>query len=273
MLREFITHLAQDKDLAPRTVRAYADDVKSFLVWFNLTNDAPASPQTITLTDAREFKQHLIQRGFSPASINRKLVVLKMFFRFNGVSLEMRLLPKPDLKPRWLDRRQQAALVREAEKQINAANTEDRKVKAIRNYAIIIFLLNTGLRVGELVALGPDDLTLGERSGSARVRFSKRDKSRTVPLNSEARKAVASMTLPLGLKVLAIQRIIIGIGNLAGLKISPHTLRHTFAKNLMDAKQDINRVALLLGHSSLNTTMIYVTPGERDLRQAVDALE
>jgi integrase/recombinase XerC len=271
MLREFITHLAQEH--APHTVRGYATDVRSFISWFNTTNGAPPTPQTITATDAREFKQFLIQKEFAPATINRKLTALKFFYKLNGAPLEIRLMPKPELAPHWLDRKQQAALIREAEKQINAANTEERKAKAIRDHAIIIFLLNTGLRVSELIALGPGDVTLGERSGSVNVRFSKGGKSRAIPLNASARKALASMTLPLGLKVLAVQRIVKELGRLAGLDVSPHTLRHTFAKNLMDAKQDLGRVALLLGHSSLNSTMIYVTPGERDLRQAVEALE
>jgi integrase/recombinase XerC len=94
-----------------------------------------------------------------------------------------------------------------------------------------------------------------------------------VPLNAEARKALAVMPLPLGLKVLAVQRIVREIGRLAGLEVSPHTLRHSFAKNLMDARQDVMRVAALLGHSNLNSTRIYTAPGERDLRQAVEALE
>jgi integrase/recombinase XerC len=271
MLKQFITHLAQEH--APRTVKGYTHDVKSFVSFFKTANGDYPSPQTITPTDAKEFKQFLIQKNFSPATINRKLTALKTFYKFYGVHLDLRLLPKPELAPHWLDRRQQAALIREAEKRINAANTNDRKTKAIRDQAIIIFLLNTGLRVSELCALGPDDVATGERSGSVKVRFSKGGKSRVVPLNAEARKALAVMPLPLGLKVLAVQRIVAELGRRAGLEVSPHTLRHTFAKNLMDAKQDITRVALLLGHSNLNTTRIYTTPGERDLRQAVEALE
>jgi integrase/recombinase XerC len=271
MLKQFITHVAQEH--APRTVKGYAHDVKSFIGFFKGSNGAYPTPQTITPTDAKEFRQFLIQKNFSPATINRKLIALKNFFKFYGVPLELRLLPTPELAPHWLDRRQQAALVREAEKQINAANTEERKARAIRDHAIVIFLLNTGLRVSELCALGPDDVTLGERSGSLMVRFSKRDRSRVVPLNTDARKALAVMPLPLRLKVLAVQRIVAELGRRAGLEVSPHTLRHTFAKNLMDAHQDITRVAALMGHANLNTTRIYTAPGERDLRQAVEALE
>ena len=54
--------------------------------------------------------------------------------------------------------------------------------------------------------------------------------------------------------------------------LAPHTLRHTFAKNLVDAGVSLEKVAALLGHSNLNTTRIYVTPSQQDLARAVDAL-
>jgi integrase/recombinase XerC len=55
--------------------------------------------------------------------------------------------------------------------------------------------------------------------------------------------------------------------------VSPHTLRHSFGKNLVDAGVGLERVAALLGHSNLNTTRIYTTPGARDLEKAVEHLE
>jgi integrase len=64
-----------------------------------------------------------------------------------------------------------------------------------------------------------------------------------------------------------------GAGTAGGVAVHPHTLRHTLAKNLVDAGVGLHEVAALLGHSSLNTTRVYVTPGERDLEQAVRRLE
>jgi integrase/recombinase XerC len=105
------------------------------------------------------------------------------------------------------------------------------------------------------------------------VRYGKGGKTRRVPLNIEARKALADFPLPVGLSERRVQEAIAELGRRAGLEVTPHTLRHTFAKNLMDARQDITRVAALMGHANLNTTRIYTAPGERDLRQAVEALE
>lgn len=71
----------------------------------------------------------------------------------------------------------------------------------------------------------------------------------------------------------AVQRILAGYARRAGVACTPHTLRHTFAKNLLRAGRDRGEVAALLGYSNLNTTLIYTAPGERDLLDAVEALE
>jgi len=63
------------------------------------------------------------------------------------------------------------------------------------------------------------------------------------------------------------------LGRRAGVEVTPHMLRHTFAKNLVDAGVTLEKVAMLLGHSSLNTTKIYTIPGEADLQAAVEALD
>jgi integrase/recombinase XerD len=60
----------------------------------------------------------------------------------------------------------------------------------------------------------------------------------------------------------------------AGLEdVTPHALRHTFAKNLVDAGRPLTEVAALLGHARLNTTAVYTQPGQADLRQAVEAVD
>jgi len=71
-----------------------------------------------------------------------------------------------------------------------------------------------------------------------------------------------------------VQRVLRRYARLAGLDaLTPHVLRHTFAKRLVDADVSLEKVAALLGHSNLDTTRIYVTPGAQDLAQAVKALE
>jgi site-specific recombinase XerD len=111
------------------------------------------------------------------------------------------------------------------------------------------------------------------------VRAGKGNKSRVVPLNKKARKALEAW-LPLtgDDRVFPLQRA--GVHKRvklyttrAGLDgCSAHTLRHTFGKNLIDQGVGIEQVASLLGHSTLDTTRIYTLPGEQDLARAVERL-
>ena len=124
------------------------------------------------------------------------------------------------------------------------------------------------------------------------VRRGKGNKQRNVPLNSEARKAIqdwlavrpqvsdtfiwiaVEAAADDGISGRAVQRILRRYAQDAGLsELTPHILRHTFAKNLANNNVGLEKIAALLGHSSLNTTRIYVTPDARDLERAVEQLE
>ena len=190
--------------------------------------------------------------------------------------------------PKWLDRKEQAAVLREAERRIQAAKTEPAKRQAIRDHCILTVLLNTGLRVSELVALEIEDITFSERKGELRVRAGKGTKERIIPLNDSCRKAIKAwysvrptdkanrvFTTQRGSATTrAIQSILESIGEAAHVEnMTPHVARHTFAKNLINAGVSLEKVAMLLGHSSLDTTMVYTTPGMSDLDKAVRTLD
>jgi site-specific recombinase XerD len=77
-----------------------------------------------------------------------------------------------------------------------------------------------------------------------------------------------------GLTARSAQRILNRYGRAAGIEsLTPHVLRHSFAKNLVDNEVGLEKVAALLGHSNLNTTRIYITPSEQDLERAVETIE
>ena len=159
----------------------------------------------------------------------------------------------------------------------------------LRDAAIVKLILYAGLRVGEIIQLRMSDLFLDERKGSVVVREGKGTKRREIPLSARARKAildylrvkpeVESEYLFLGQRNEAIQsktvqRAVGRFTDTTDLKdASPHTLRHTFAKSLIDSGVSLDKVATLLGHSNLNTTRIYTTPGVQDLEDAISELD
>jgi len=215
------------------------------------------------------------------------LAALRAFAQWANIPLDVRGVEEQSLAPRWLDRREQATLLREAERAVNSAVTAPARLQAVRDYSIVLLLLNTGLRISELCALTLSDLELSDRKGKVIVRQGKGSKRREIPLNQTARQAIrgwlevrppTAEALFVGrrgeaLTPSGVHRCLAALARRAGIEhLSPHTLRHTFTKNLVDSGVGLERVAALLGHANLNTTRVYVTPGQRDLERAVEGL-
>jgi site-specific recombinase XerD len=146
-------------------------------------------------------------------------------------------------------------------------------------------LLQTGMRLGEVAALQVKDLDLRDRSGAVRVREGKGLKEREIPLNLTARRALSDYLNARGsvepeawvfeskrktpLSARGVQKVIHDLAAKAGIKrirVSAHTLRHTFAGNYLKTNPGkLVELAALLGHESLDTTAIYLRPSEQDL--------
>jgi site-specific recombinase XerD len=285
-LPEFLADLGR-QDRAPKTISTYKVDLTAFAQWFASTLDEPFSARAVTPTDIRDYRAHLrtVQRH-AAATVNRRLAALRAFFRWAKGKGLITELPTDDVKGVPIPRRAPKSLLkRDVDRLLRAAEREGNK----RNLAILLLLRHTGLRVGELCALRVDDLTISERKGSVRVHSGKGDKDRTVPLNADVRTtlsaylkvrpATSATHLFIGqrgdpLQEQAVENLVHKYATRAGLEgVTPHTLRHSFAKHLLDAGEDLATVSRLLGHERLETTAIYTQPHERDLEEAVGRLE
>ena len=247
----------------------------------------------------RTHRQMMLDANAKPQTINRRLAALAVYGQWACQAGEISRNPVQNVRsiarsgqpvPKWLDKRQRAALVRTVEKDVQAARHRFPRlwVLRLRDATIVLVLLNTGLRVGELCALRLSDIHLSERKGFVVVRAGKGLKQRTVPLNPQARQAlsawlesrpeIATDALFIGqrdrpITSAAAQRAVARAAQIAGLpSVTPHVLRHSFAKALIDEGVTMEKVATLLGHSSLNTTRIYTTPGDEELGEAVERL-
>ena len=298
----FERHL-QDKDVSILTLRGYLLDVQQFARWFEQSNSETFNLPAITPTDIREYRQYLQSTEKRKAStVNRKLAALSALMRWGIQSGQITTDPTINVKtvqqsaaaPRWLDKHEQFALQRAIEKDLQLAQLRypRRWVTRRRDASLILFLLHTGLRLIEVVSLELSDVQVSDRKGITLVRRGKGNKERCVPLNAEARKALqewlavrpqvsdafiwiaVESTADDGISGRAVQRILCRYAQDAGLQeLTPHILRHTFAKNLANKGVGLEKIAALLGHASLNTTRIYITPDARDLERAVEQLE
>lgn len=291
--KQFLT----DIDCSELTISAYCQDMVLFSSWFEQSNGQSLTPQNLTSIDVREYKQWLLlNKKLRPATINRKIASIRMFARwavdskqitYNPIS-GVKRIAEQKLSPKWLTKTEQAAILREAEKQVLSSHTPARKFESQRNLSILILLQNTGIRLTECTSLEVQDFQISDRKGLLTVRCGKGGKSRVIPLNSSARKAIndwmqirptnAGTKLFVGrngeLQQRAIQKIISNLGEKAHVNVSPHSFRHSFAKNLIDTNQvSLDKVGQICGHKSLDSTKIYTVGSMKDLQESVDLLD
>lgn len=281
-ITQFLDHLRYEKNASSHTIRSYGTDLKQFLGFFTRTEQG--KPSTIPLEDLdhlslREYMGWLYQQGLSKKSISRKVSTLRALFKFlmrtglatRNPTLQLTLPRLPRHLPVCLETGQVQAL-------LQAPGTDSDA--GLRDRALMEMLYATGMRVGELVGLNIEDVSLSEQV--VRIR-GKGKKERLVPFGDAARVAMEAW-LPGRQRLLFSARpgrfdnaaVFLNLqgGRLSDrsvrrvldryiqavsvrLNIHPHTLRHSFATHLLNAGADLRVIQELLGHASLSTTQKY----------------
>ncbi len=286
----YATALRITTDTSPVTVRNYLSDLRQFIAWaeaeWTVGQDATVSftPTCLTpplLTRYRSTLQHT--RRLTPASINRALVSLKRYSAWllaecvlsRDPVAPVKLIPETARAPRHLDDTEEEALL--------AAVTAHGST---RDQTLITLMLHTGLRAREVCALRRRDVTVGKRSGILRV-YGKRNKYREVPLNATARAVLAPHLAAISdtdapvfpshktgepLTARGLGYLIAKYAALARIPdLSPHDLRHRFGYR-MASHVPLHRLAQIMGHDSLDTTMRYIHGTARDLQNEVEKI-
>ncbi len=277
-LEDYSAYLARSP-LAPASRVAYARRVGAFLVWLR---DQPehcdrALGDPLAREHAvRDYLRHLrVDLRRPPTTCNAHLAAVNNLSCWLGLgpsTIKAATLPKS--APRALDERQVRQLLRAAERR-----------GSVRDQAILVTMLATGLRLSEVTALDLGDLALSARKGTVTVRNGKGGRWRLVPLNSQAREALAAWLAESRYRACESPALFIGstgrrltdrgvdlVLRRIALDASAHTLRHTAATMLVRSGVDIVLVAEVLGHSSLETTRRYSLPTEDDRAAALELL-
>lgn len=280
-LAQFLQHLRYERNLSPHTLRNYGSDLeqfRQFLFGIEKRDDIPVG-QIDRLT-IREWMANLHASGKKKTSVARKLASLRTLFQFlirEGI-LEYnpaKMVATPKIERKLPDHLSMEDAVRFIE--TPDANTDLGR----RDRAILEFLYATGIRVGELVNINLTDIDLRERM--VRV-FGKRRKERIVPFHAHALQALMQYITesrpvflnnsPISVRddkacFLNYQGTRITTRSIGRMidkyikrcadvhKISPHSLRHTFATHMLDSGADLRDIQELLGHARLSTTQIY----------------
>lgn len=292
-------YLRERHDLSEPTLRNYLSDLRLFAAWCERSwsegreeehDFDPAMVTTPTLTEYRSRLRTVL--GLKPATINRHLASLKRYFGWaveEGIvardpAKAVKLVPSVPKPPRHLDDREEAALVAAV-----------AKYGTPRDRALIITALHTGLRAEELCGLRPEHVAIARRSGHIKV-WGKRGKYREVPLNATAREALSERLeeLPAGsqwlfpsrkgktngasgreARPITVRGLAYAVKRYAALAkvedVSCHDLRHRFGYRMAE-RVPLHRLAQIMGHDSLDTTMVYVRGTRGDLQQAVEEI-
>jgi integrase/recombinase XerD len=241
------------------------------------------SPRTVNGDDLRRFQLHLVKIGMSPISINATIVGVRFFLESTLERLE--LLNR--MRPVRVEQRLPVILSRdEVARLIDAAqNIKDRTILSVA--------YGTGLRAGEIVVLTSTDID--SQRMTLRVQQGKGRKDRYAvlpPLLLERLRQWWRYAKPMGLVrdggwlfpsrnpieplcPRQLNRAIHAAARNAGIekRVSMHTLRHCFATHLLEQKEDIRVIQMLLGHKKLNTTAHYTQVAAEVLQQVVSPIE
>jgi integrase/recombinase XerC len=268
-----------------KTVETYLVQVRVFEGWFEEQNGQPFELSLLTSWDIRAFREwSLTSQMVKPATWNLRLAALRALVKFAGLGSDafsgVQKAEAVRQAPKWLTAKEFGQVMRQLEIGINGANTAERKARAMRDAAMVAFMVLAGMREAEVVGLRRADVVISERRGKAIIRLGKGEKYREVPLSVECRRYV-SMWLGAStgeylfdqMTTRALQKRISALGESAGVvDLTPHRLRHTCAKRMVDAGRPLTDVQEILGHSRLDTTSRYTQSGWEDLEEAVECV-
>lgn len=276
------------EDISDNTVKNYISDIKNFYKWYREI-DFSENLKKVSFYHLDAYKNYLIHNQRKKTStINRNIQSLRNFFQFMVVQKNIKKNPSEKIKfLRQTKKTQPQALTKKDIHKLLSVTSHSSHGTQKRNYAIIQLLLQTGVRVGEVVNLEIRDLTLYDRSGELRVVNAKGGKERTIPLNNSARKALRNYLKEKNLEertvvflskqnkkmtVRAVQKVVSNLAKKAGIEnMSPHTLRHSFAINYLRSNPEcLVELSTLLGHESLDTTSIYTIASKERLARTVE---
>ena len=264
----FLNFIKTEKRLSSHTIKSYSSDLKQFSKFLSKECNINSDINQVTFQTIRSWIVCLLENNINPRSVNRKISVLKSYYKFllqeGYVSYNPMIKiisPKTSKRlPSFVDKDDIQNLLDKVKFENNYIGHRDR--------LIIEFFYVTGIRLSELINIKISDIDFNNNYIKV---LGKRNKERLIPLsnnmtnklknyvnendiseylfNNKGKKMYSKLVYRLVKKHLNLVSSIDNKG--------PHVLRHTFATHMLNNGADINAIKELLGHSNLNATQVY----------------
>ncbi|GIS08185.1 MAG: tyrosine recombinase XerC [Flavobacteriales bacterium] len=264
----FLNFIKTEKRLSSHTVKSYSSDLKQFSKYLSKECNINSDINQVTFQTIRSWIVFLLENNINPRSVNRKISVLKSYYKFllqEGVLSYNPMIkiisPKTSKRlPSFVDKDDIQNLLDKVQFENNYTGSRDK--------LIIEFFYVTGIRLSELINIKISDIDFNNNYIKV---LGKRNKERLIPLsnnitnklkkyvnendiseylfNNKGKKMYPKLVYRLVKKHLNLVSSIDNKG--------PHVLRHTFATHMLNNGADINAIKELLGHSNLNATQVY----------------
>jgi site-specific recombinase XerD len=275
----FLTAL-RGQNYSPNTLRAYSDDLRQFIEWVEENRVDWDHPRRFTRVDVEGFMSYLASQHMTGVTRVRKLAAIRKLFTFMEEHRVIAGNPANTVKGARREEKEPGILYREQYKALLYEASEH-----VRDYAIIMTFLQTGIRLSELANLTIDDVDVDHKVLT--VRQGKGKKDRHIPLVDEEVKALrnylrsraSQLVLDddifflakngTSLNVSTVKYIVAKYVKKAGIrtKVSVHTLRHTFGAHKADKHMGLATLQEVMGHKKKETTLKYIHLARTNVRQ------
>ncbi len=283
-LDSFLTYLTVNKGLSRNTLESYSRDVSSFIKFIEKLN--VIRPHDVKEFHVAEFLSELQKRKLSIKTINRHIVSTRQFFKYLISNEIVSNDPFANVNTPKLNKSIPDVLsIEQVEKLLSMPEVKDT-ANSVRDTAMLEVLYSTGVRVSELISI---ELNRVNMDHGYIIVLGKGDKERIIPLGKVSLEKIKNYLIDSRSKLLrekvskflfvtrrgtkmtrqGFWKLIKQYTLMAGInsKITPHTLRHSFATHLLERGADLRVIQVMLGHSDISTTQIYTHVQKEKLKQ------
>jgi len=294
LISEFLEYLEIEKGCSPLTVRRYRHYLNRFYNWLS-ENSSSTKPEDIDPELIRRYRLYLAHlRNRNGVQLKRNsqsyhIIALRSFLRYLLVQRDILTLSPDKIQlPKQASRSVSFLDSGQIERLLNSPKISNNA--GLRDKTILATLFSTGLRVSELVSLNRDQIDLerqefGVRGKGNKIRVvflsdtavqwirrylqSRQDHFKPLFIRYSGAVKIEKNGEKMRLTARSIQNIVAKYAKRCGLpiKVSPHTLRHSFATDLLISGADIRSVQEMLGHESITTTQVYTHVTNRHLKE------